>query len=285
MADQRDLNLLGKRIISIGGVPMQTVEDSLAKVTSHENIHWLEDQLPYALLCVEFLKYYGFTNSLTSVDLDIDGLGKVTITSTTISSNLTSVLNGKPLPLYMQNQSTNYWLSYIQANRVLYIKYNSCEESANESFADFANKIVACADSNQVEKVVVDFRSNGGGNSEIVYPLLNYLQNSPFNQSGKLFIVTDWETFSSASMDAILFKQRTNCVLVGEPTGGKPNSHGEVRAFTLPNSSLIVQYCTKYFQQMSGDPAALFPDYDIETSAQDFMNGKDPAPDFILNYN
>ncbi len=55
--------------------------------------------------------------------------------------------------------------------------------------------------------------------------------------------------------NAILFKQlQTNPILVGEPTGGKPNSYGEISSFLLPNSGLVVNYSTKYFEQVSGDP-------------------------------
>lgn len=289
MADQQNAALLGQKIISIGGVTVQTVEDSLAKIISHENDYWLKDQMPGALSCVEILKYYGFADSLSAVDFDIEGTGNVTVSSVAktinnITSGLTSVLSGKTLPLYMQNQSSYYWFTFIKGNEVLYIKYNVCEESPNISFSNFTNEIANFADSNQVEKVVIDFRNNGGGNSNVVGPLLSYLQNSPFNQAGKLFVITDRGTFSSASLNAISFKQTTNCILVGEPTGGKPNSYGEVLTFTLPNSGINVQYCTKYFQEMNDDPAALFPDHEIETTAQDFMNGVDPVLDFILNY-
>lgn len=288
-ADQQNVSLLGKKILSVGGVPMQTVEDSLAKVMSYENVYWLENQLPAGVSCVEFLKHYGFAAGLSSVDLDIEGTGKVTVSSVeksinNLSSGLTSVLSGKTLPLYMQNQSSYYWFTFIQANQVLYIKYNACEESPGKSFADFTNGIISFADSNQVEKVAVDLRRNGGGNSSVINPLLSYLQGSQFNQAGKLFVVTDRGTFSSASLNSISFKQNTNCILVGEPTGGKPNSYGEVFTFALPNSGINVQYCAKYFQAMSGDPAALFPDHGIEITAQDFMKGNDPVLDFILNY-
>jgi C-terminal processing protease CtpA/Prc len=110
------------------------------------------------------------------------------------------------------------------------------------------------------------------------------LQSSTLNQKGKLFVITGRQTFSSALIDAIQFKQYTNCLLIGEPTGGKPNSYGEVLSFTLPNSGVVVQYSTKYFQMMDDDSLALYPDNDIEISMHDYAQGKDPVMDFILNY-
>ncbi len=289
-ADQNSSGLLGKKIISIGGAPIKTVEDSLRKIISCENDYWFEDQLPGALSCAEILKYYGFTSTLSSVDIEIEGTGKVTVTSTeknfnNITAGMSSILAGKTVPLYLQNQSSNYWYSFISDSKVLYIKYNKCANSTGTSFADFTNGIKDFISSHQVNKVIVDLRNNGGGNSSIINPLLYYLQSSSFSQTGKLFVVTNRGTFSSALLNSISFKQSTNCILVGEPTGGKPNSYGEVSTFSLPNSGIVVQYCTKYFTQMSGDPESLFPDWNIEISSQDYINCKDPVLDFILNYN
>ncbi len=289
MADQNNSGLLGKKIISIGGITIQTVEDSLKKIISYENDYWFEDQVPQALCCVEILKYYGFTGTLSSVDLEVEGVGKLTVTSAEkypndITSGMNNVLDGKTVPLYLQNQSSYYWSSFIAANITLYIKYNKCANSTTSSFDVFTNGIINFISSHQVDKVIVDLRNNGGGNSSIINPLLNYLQGSSINQRGKLFVVTNRGTFSSALLNSISFKQTTNCILVGEPTGGKPNSYGEVFTFSLPYSGIVVQYCTKYINTINNDPASLFPDYDVEISFNDFVNCKDPVLDFILNF-
>ncbi len=289
-ANQQNLGLLGKKIISIGGVSIQTVEDSLKKIISHENDYWFENQLPTDLSNAEILKYFGFTNSLNSVSIGIEVAGIVSLPSTektisNITSGFSNLLYGKSIPLYMQNQTSNYWYNYIADNKVLYIKYNACTESPQMSFDSFTNNIKNIIDSNQVKKVVVDIRNNEGGNSSIINPLLWYLEDSLFNQKGKLFLITGRSTFSSALLNAISFKKYTNCILVGEPTGGKPNSFGEIGTFSLPNSGIYVSYCTKYFQTISGDPVSLFPDYDIEISFNDYINCFDPVLNFILSYN
>ena len=276
--------LLGKKIISIGGAPIQTVEDSLRKIISYENDYWFEDQFPSTVQVVEVLKYYGFINDLLSVNMEIEGGGDVAVPSINSSSSFHSVLDGKTLPLYLQNQSSYYWFTFLEGNHILYIKYNKCTQSPDKSFSSFTNEIEAYILSHQTEKVVVDLRNNGGGNSSIINPLLNYLESSGFNEKGKLFVITNRGTFSSALLNAISFKQYTNCILLGEPPGGKPNAYGEVHTFALPNSGLNVQYCVKYFSTMDGDPEALFPDYDIEITAQDFIDGKDPVLDFVMSY-
>ena len=287
--DQNNSGLLGKKITGVGGVPVQTVLDSLKKIIPHENDYWFEDQVPKMFCCPEVLKYFGFSNSESSAVFDIEGSGEVTLTAAAISVNflpgdMKSVLDGKDIPLYLQNQSKYYWYKYIAADSALYIKYNKCANSTDISFDSFTNGIKDFISAHQVDKIIVDLRNNGGGNSSIINPLLYYIQGSPFNQSGKLFVITNRGTFSSALLNSISFKQNTDCILVGEPTGGKPNSYGEVRTFSLPNSGIFVQYCTKYFKTVGGDPESLFPDYDVEISFADYINCKDPVLDFILNY-
>ncbi len=285
--DQNDANLLGKKLISIGGIPIQTVEDSLKSILSYENNYWLEHQIPAALEYTEILKYFGFTKSLSEAELGIEGIGNVELKSEAESNNTVKyvgVLDGKTIPLYMQNVSSNYWFTFIKDSKVLYIKYNACEESPNISFVSFTNNLVYFIDTNNVGKIVIDLRNNGGGSDAIINPLLNYIKSSTYNKTGKLFVLINNGTFSSAELDGIYFKQTTNCLLIGTPTGGKPNSYGNINYFTLPNSKITIYYCTSFIHGMNGDPEALFPDYNIETSFQDYINCKDPVLDFILNY-
>jgi len=61
-------------------------------------------------------------------------------------------------------------------------------------------------------------------------------------------------TFSSANMTADMAKSYKMALLVGRPTGAPVNSIGECGFAQLPNSGLIVSFCTAYFLGASGDP-------------------------------
>jgi len=43
------------------------------------------------------------------------------------------------------------------------------------------------------------------------------------------------------------FPHDLHAILVGEPTGNKPNHYGQQQNFELPNSRLMVHYSTKHF--------------------------------------
>jgi hypothetical protein len=85
-------------------------------------------------------------------------------------------------------------------------------------------------------------------------------------------------------MHANALKKKLGAVLIGEPTGQKPNAYGEVRGFVLPHSQIIVHYSTKFWRMESGDRPSLDPDILIEASSSDYLAGRDPVFDAALGF-
>jgi hypothetical protein len=91
-------------------------------------------------------------------------------------------------------------------------------------------------------------------------------------------------TASSALLNAIQLRRSTAAILVGQPTGHKPNAYGEIKTFELPNCGLPVSYSTKLFQTVEGDPPALMPDIHVAVSSVDYFAGHDPVLEAVLAY-
>ncbi len=73
-------------------------------------------------------------------------------------------------------------------------------------------------------------------------------------------------------------------MLIGLPTGGKPNCYGESPSFRLPNSQMEVHYCTKFFHFITNaDPPSLEPDLVVSLSLKDFLAEHDPALEAALS--
>ena len=72
-------------------------------------------------------------------------------------------------------------------------------------------------------------------------------------------------------------------VLVGEATGGKPNSYGEVRSMSLPATGLQVFYATKFIHATDGESESLEPDIPVAVTADDFFALRDPVLQTILD--
>jgi C-terminal processing protease CtpA/Prc len=124
-------------------------------------------------------------------------------------------------------------------------------------------------DSRQVKNVVIDLRNNGGGNSELIRPMLEGLSRRP-QWKKHIYVLIGPKTFSSGVMNAIELKEKLGAILLGEPTGGKPNSYGEIEPLKLPNSGITVYYTSKYFRSSKGmDGDALFPDVSVPLTMND----------------
>jgi hypothetical protein len=186
-------------------------------------------------------------------------------------------------PRYLQRRSEDFWFELLEDGEVLYFKYNRCRDPLG--FWRFSRSILNVLDEQPVERMVIDFRGNGGGNSALfTYLLLRGLKKRSVNQRGRLYGIIDGVTFSSAVMNAAELRLETAVILVGEPTSGKPYGYGEVGSFTLPNSGLTVWYSSEYFEADPelGDAPSLEPDVMIMRTSEDYFTGKDAVLDSLV---
>jgi C-terminal processing protease CtpA/Prc len=151
------------------------------------------------------------------------------------------------------------------------------------SFAAFAEQVFAVAGQMPVDRFIVDLRHNSGGNSAVMQPLLDGLARRPqLTGDGKLFAMIGGRTFSSGLLNALELRETVGAVLVGAPTGGAPNTYGEVLSFSLPNSGYVVTYSTKYFALLETFENTLFPDFPVPITSTDYFSGHDPVLAFVL---
>lgn len=161
-------------------------------------------------------------------------------------------------------------------------RLRAIEQDPKLKFADFARGLFAFADTHAIDRVIIDLRFNGGGDSRLIGALKSGLKSRAALGSHVLVLVGSG-TFSSALMNAIELRDELHATLVGEAPGERPNSYGEVKFFTLPNSQLHVQYCTKFFRQVkSGNPAELEPDIPAAPTLGDTLSGRDPVLEAAL---
>jgi hypothetical protein len=83
-------------------------------------------------------------------------------------------------------------------------------------------------------------------------------------------------------VNAIDFRKQMNAILVGEPTGGRPNGYSENDEFKLPNSQMEVSFSTALYKFQQVDSAAVMPDKLIEPSWDIYPTGRDPVMEWIL---
>lgn len=280
-AEQTDL--IGMRVTGIGEADIEEAFDEVSSLITHENDSWLLNQSQNYLVTAEVLHALDLIANMDQAEFSFqspDGL-RVTHRLSPLTEDSEAdwhFANSRGF-LYQRDQDLNFWYEYLPEDQILYFKYNACVPFG---FWRFNRALWRVVDENPVQKIVVDFRDNGGGSSFQFRFFLDELAKRPeFDDPQRLFAVTNRSTFSSAMMNALQMQSQTEATLLGEPTGGKPNSYGEVRAFRLPNSGLRVTYSTRYFQEVEDELLSVMPDVPLSMTFADFQSGRDPVLEWL----
>jgi len=286
-------NALGAKLVKIGKTDVERAKEIVRSIITVENESWFKQQFPNYLTDPEVLYLLRILPSAAEGDFTFkDRNGKQFVIRLRPVSAKEEVRLLRPFdstpgktPLYLRNPEQYYWREYLADSKTLYLHYRRCANMPSLPFNKFAEALLEFMDENPVERMVIDLRLNGGGNSAIFDPFIAALsKRRDVNQTGRLFVLIGRATFSSAYLNALRLKRDTKAILVGEPAGQRPNAYGEVRTMNLPHSKLLVQYSTKYLKTMDGDPLTLAPDVLVERSSWDYASGRDPVLDRALNY-
>lgn len=145
--------------------------------------------------------------------------------------------------------------------------------------------------SENISNIVIDLQKNGGGNSSVMFPFLNYLgaENCSLGRwdtrygwylkkgkeviwnskkltqtfEGQVYVLMNTNTFSAAESFAEVLRDNDLAILVGETSGNKPDCFIDIVTFQMPHSKffLDISYKKNYRidQNKSGQP--LTPDY------------------------
>jgi uncharacterized protein (TIGR03437 family) len=286
---------LGTQLVKLGSTSVGDAVAALAPVISHENDQWLHWTAQHYLTSQQVLQALGILPAGTSSQLTFQkrsGEQFVVTMSGAAPQTLVSYFDQTSgfTPDFVQSRNLNYWYAYLASTRTVYFKYNACADMASLPFAQFAQNVLTTLDQNAVDTFVFDFRGNTGGDGNLFAPLVLGLESRLgrllANPNFQVYAAIDQGTFSSGMDDAAAFKQTVPGVdtskfihLIGEPTGGKPGSYGEVKAFLLPNSGLAVNYSTVLHPLPDNVPDApsLMPDIVVPAKSADFFARHDPA--------
>jgi|EndMetStandDraft_5_1072996.scaffolds.fasta_scaffold05022_4 hypothetical protein len=282
------VSLLGARVVAFGERGVAEMEGEAAQLVGHENEAWLRVRLPDLLTMAEVVQFLAREPDRVPLWVDLAGGGRVTV-SLDPGAPAPALVNfataaGGSVPLYRQRVGENYWMTALDGTRTLYVQYNRCQNGP-ESFSSFADRLFRQLDGGAFDRLVVDVRNNSGGDSQVDDPLFAGLERRPtWRSPGRLFGLIGGETFSSGLWTADDLRKQ-GATLVGSPTGGKPNSYGNVRTFRLSNSRLEVSYSTRFYSLAPGaDPPSLEPAVPVEVTIDDLRAGRDPALDAALRH-
>jgi hypothetical protein len=277
---------LGARVMWIGTRTPEEVQTILAPYIAHENDARLRHDSPAFMMLAELMQKEKIAEADGDLRLTLvkpDGTKFVLDVLPTEADALsaTNWISADaalhiPPPFYRQHLKPYYGYEFLDDSHTLYIQYNQGAEDSRQSFSSFTNALFTFADAHAVQRVIVDLRFNGGGDSRMVQPLLDGLSARPaLVADGHLFVLMGSSTFSAGLSAAIDFRLKLHAILVGRPTGGKPNYFGEVKTLELPNSKVNVQYTTRYFREVDTDLVSLEPMVLVPYTLEDYLAGRD----------
>ncbi|MFA6335139.1 MAG: S41 family peptidase [Bacteroidales bacterium] len=295
---EENKSILGSKILKINGTPLSIITDSLRTLVTADNNAVIKKELPKLILYVQLLEHFGFIKT-DSIDLLLENQ-KGELLNYSIKPSVMTKQNRRSfmpdsIALCYKNGRSLFVDTILRKDDTYYIQYNMCASrefppqrfrgnpELLPSFNDFKKNIIETINNNDFDKVVFDIRFNSGGNSAPGTELIRELSTiKKINKKGKLYVIIGRETFSSAIINAMDFKNMTQAIFVGEETSGKPNHFGEIKLLQLPSSGLKIQYSTKYFKNSTLDINTITPDHIVDVSFKDFKRGHDPVYDWII---
>jgi tetratricopeptide (TPR) repeat protein len=288
-------DLLGSQILKVGDHDIADVAAALTPLVSRDNSMGLQSISPAVLrrpALLNGLNLIPDENKETLTIKDREGkLREITLDAVpgepSESWSLLSKTSSNPLPLYLKNRTSPYWFEYLPDQKTVFFQYNAVRSELKDPLDKFCDRMFKFIADNDVQKLVIDLRWNGGGNTFLNKPIIHGLiKCDKINQKGKLFVIVGRQTFSAAQNCATFIERNTNATFVGEPTGSSPNFVGETVRITLPYSKMEGSISDLYWQ--SSWPMDyrtwIAPTLYAPPTFELYKQNRDPAMEAILAY-
>lgn len=284
-------DLVGSRIVSVGGRPLEEVFELLDPVVPRDNASNLRAARTVFLTSAEVLAGLGLADDASTVrlEVDVDGVTRTESIEPVDAETYADWVGGWELPLparadlpFTRHLTDEFRLAYLAPSRTLYVRYHSVGESSS----GLVGEIETAMRDRRVDHLVLDLRNNGGGEAGGYRELLRFLAGPEFDRSGRLTVLIGRLTFSgAASLVVLLERQAEHIRLIGEESGGAPNFWADPVTITLPNSGLRALIPERYFGIGGPDDRrpAVEPDVPVAFTSSDYFLGRDPVLERALD--
>jgi hypothetical protein len=299
-ADSAHANLVGAKVITIGPSGAQAAVQLAGKVISRESPNWIRARAASLLAIPEVLAGLGLGKDSLSAEFVVEPQPsqkdkrpapiKVTLTGTGSAAGMGHMASAQQIdmrratpgedPLWQRLPGLTWWYRITQ-DSTLYINQRAVSPfSDGETIEQFFRRAFASGDSAKVKRVVLDIRTNGGGNNFMNrFVVKEMIRRPELDQPDKFMVLIGRGVFSAAQNMVNELDYYTNATFVGEPTGNAPNQYGDARPLELPRSKLTVRISSLLWQSHSAfDTRNWFtPDIYAEMSSEDYRTKHDPV--------
>ena len=297
-------NALGAKVLKIGQMNIDDALKAIYPVVPVENDQFFKAHGMLYLVSLEVLHTKGIIDNISdSVELTLEKDGKTfnqqvqplpagenvpkNYSLTRHQDSWLSARDQDNTPLYLDKLDKIYFYKYLPESKTVYVRHSQIQDDPSEDIPTFYERVFNFIEDNDVERLVLDVRLNGGGNNYKNKPIVTgVIKSEKINKIGKFFVVIGRRTFSACQNLVNELDNYTNVIFVGEPTSENINFYGDNREVKLPNTKTSVHLSFAWWQdkpQWEGGPW-MAPHINVDMSFEDYKTNKDPVLDAILSF-
>lgn len=294
--------LIGAKIVQLGDVAVNEALEKMKPFVNYENDFGFLSNVPFYLRFPKLLAVAGISKETESLRIKYEKNGALKEARLPADKAMTLTFgrtgleqkegwadanknSTNPLPYWRQDGDKARKLVYLPDSKICYIRHSVTLNEQTLTIEKFFTEAADFVEKNDVEKLVLDVRMNGGGNNYLNKPIItNIIGMKKINQKGKFFCIIGRRTFSACQNLVNELEKYTEVTFVGEPTSENVNFFGDTKTETLPNSKIQVMCSWMWWQ--NSDPRdkrkATFPQIAVEMSFADYANNIDPVMNAII---
>lgn len=302
-APENYANAVGAKVLKVAGVSVEKVLEAVRPVVPVENDQFFKAYGWHYLGTPEVLHAQGVTESLQkNITLTLEKEGEVfeqvfvpyegegypgSYSFVDQVDGWVSARDQSETPLWLKHLDRIYFYEYLPEQKAVYVRHSQIQDDEEEAIPAFYDRVFQFVEENDVEKLILDVRLNGGGNNYKNKPIVTgVIRSEKINQPGKFFVILGRRTFSACQNLVNELHTYTDAVFIGEPTSENINFYGDNRTVKLPNSGLSPRLSFAWWQDKPQweNQDWLPPHLATELSFADYVANEDPALDAIWAY-
>ncbi len=302
-AEKTYAQVIGAKLVKVEGIPVMKVLEAIKPLVPAENEQYFKAYGLDFITMPEALHAQGITRDLkTTVTYTFEKEGKsfdqtmTAIESFHLPRNYGFVTPGKDwfsvrdqqsTPYYLKNFDRNYYFEYIPGAKTVYVRQSQVLDDQQETIEAFYKKVFDFIDKNEVDKLVLDVRLNGGGNNYKNKPVVTgVIGCKKINRPGKFFVIIGRRTFSACQNLVNELHNYTNALFVGEPTAENINFYGDTKRLDLPKTGIPVFLSFAWWQDKPQWENAdwMAPLLAVDMSFDEYRSNKDPLLQACLDF-
>jgi tetratricopeptide (TPR) repeat protein len=282
---------IGHKVELFGDTPALKALKLIESVNPRDNEMQQRWLAPYYIALPTVLEGLGVINKADEVSLTLsDGQGSRHVVKPELKPMSFAGFPKLPglvaadSPLYLRKNNDNYWFEQLPG-RMLYVQFNDVANKESQSLKQFSEQIQQLIIEGEVTNLVLDLRHNSGGDGSLNAPMVaTMVLFEALRPEGDFFVLIGRNTFSAAHNLAMSITELTDAILVGEPSGSRPNALSEAGWFNLPYSKQTGLISSQFHQYGAPEDHRIWiaPYVPVSLSSEQYFKGEDPVMKAVI---